>query len=194
MNTERGGACREFIGFMNSHPGIPQLLLSEWNVMAHLFLSLLWAAVNALKLSYTLLKHHQYGHKKKNYSWVCPASRRVEFLPLQPASRFLLQLLLLLRKDKTPPMALPVNFLPGNPEAVTSFRAWRGQLWIVSGRMSWDLRSWGEVKDRKKKKRNKTPFLFHFPEVSLTPFHFETKMCKSRVLEWEDGLNSQVWG
>lgn len=66
MNMERGGGCRELTVFTISHLWIPHLLLLEWNVMAHLFLSLLWAAVNTLKLNYTLLKHHQYGHKKKN--------------------------------------------------------------------------------------------------------------------------------
>lgn len=115
---------------------------------------------------------------------------KVWFLPLQPASGFHLQLLIFLRKDKTPPMAFPVNFLPGKPEAVTSFRARRGQLGLCQagcpGTSGLEEKWWTEKK--------KKPFLFHFPKASLTPFCFDTKMCKSRVLEWEDGLNSHVWG
>lgn len=93
--------------------------------------------------------------QEEKKSWVFLAPQRVYFLPFQPASRFLLQFLILLRKDKTPPMTLPVNFLPGNPKAVTLFRAWRGQLWIVSDRMSWDLRSWEELMDRAKNRKRK---------------------------------------
>lgn len=190
---------RDHPGSTKAHLWIPHLLL---RVKCHGSVVLV-TTVSTSKLRYILLKHYQYRHEKEYLSLACFSHVSFPFLRSQnlvPTSGTGIQVSCAtphpwLRRTKPLPWPSQWTFcletlklwLHFEPEGASSGLCQPGCPGTQRLEETWWI-------GKKKKKRNKTPFLFHFPKASLTPFHFETKMCESCVLEGEDGLNSQVWG